>query len=123
MMVQEENSADEARKAPALERTRHSLPSVTRHGECGRDWHSAHLKGVCDSAAIVFKAWEQKYVGKLFKKKKINDKNPNSRDSKILSFNIYTQPSKWNSFQYVQESKSRDFTSPQPSSRVAGNGF
>lgn len=92
-MVQEENSADEERKAPALERTGHSLPSVTRHGECDRDWHSAHLKGVCDSAAIVFKAWEQKYVGKLFLKK-INDKNPNSRDSKILSFNIYTQPSK-----------------------------
>lgn len=49
-------------------------------------------------------------LGSFFKK--INDKNINSRDSKILSFNIYTQSSNWKSFQYFQENKSRVFYQP-----------
>lgn len=66
LMVQEENLADEARKAPTLERKGHSLPSVTKHGECGRDWLSTYLKGVCDSAATCSRLGQQKYVGKIF---------------------------------------------------------
>lgn len=60
---------------------------------------------------LCSKLGNRNMLGSIFKKK-INDKNPNSRDSKILSFNIYTQPSKWKSFQYFQENKSRVFYQP-----------
>lgn len=64
LMVQEENLADEAHKAPALEWTGHSLPSVTRHGECGRDPPISKVSVI--QLLLCSRFGQQKYVGKFF---------------------------------------------------------